>query len=343
MDALESIPEHSDELSYHGGNINAARLRFPNAPLPWIDLSTGINPVPYPIGAVSPDSWARLPEPSSLAALEAAARQTYGAGPAADIVAASGTQALLQWLPNVVRARRVGVLGFTYGEHEKCWRRAGAEVVTVESADQLSTFDVGVVVNPNNPDGRLVARDVLIAQAGNLARRNGLLIVDEAFMDMGCAGDSLVSEMPPAGAVVLRSFGKLYGLAGLRLGFAVTTPDLGAALREAMGPWPVSGPAIEIGRRALADAAWRRQTRSRLRHAAERMDLLLRAAGFAIAGGTKLFRLAEHNDAATWFAHLARHGILTRPFLTKPRWLRFGLPGAAGEWQRLEAALRSVR
>ena len=343
MDTRATPPDGANEVRYHGGNINAARRLFPNAPEPWIDLSTGINPVPYPIGAIAPDVWARLPEPSDQAALEAAARTAYGAGPLPEIVAAPGTQALIQWLPRIFPARRVGILGFTYGEHEKCWRAAGADVTTVGALAELIAFDVGVVVNPNNPDGRMLAPDLLAQTAASLSERGGLLIVDEAFMDALGPRNSLVPCLPDVGAVVLRSFGKIYGLAGLRLGFAVASAEAGGTLRSAIGPWAVSGPAIEIGRCALMDVSWLTRTVLWLSDQANRLDRLLQAAGFTIVGGTPLFRLARHKDATAWFEQFARAGILTRPFRTEPAWLRFGIPGAPVEWERLEAAIHSYR
>jgi cobalamin biosynthetic protein CobC len=341
MDAREMLPQRPDELRHHGGNIGAARLRFPNAPLPWIDLSTGINPVAYPVGDVAPDAWTRLPDPAAQEALEAAARTAYDAGAESTVVAAPGTQALLQWLPRVVPAQRVGILGFTYGEHEKCWRDAGADVVTVDTAAELASFDVGVVVNPNNPDGRLVPPEVLLTTAQSMLSSNGMLIVAEAFMDTLGLGDSLAPRLPHAGAVVLRSFGKTYGLAGLRLGFAVAPPRLAASLRAALGPWAVCGPAVAIGQRALLDTVWLRKATLRLRADADRLDGLLRSRGFTVVGGTPLFRLASHAEAGKWFGHLAQAGILTRPFGGRPDWLRFGLPGGRAEWERLEAALES--
>lgn len=177
--------------------------------------------------------------------------------------------------------------------------------------------------------------------ARSLARRGGLLIVDEAFMDAYAMTDSLVPALPEAGAVVLRSFGKIYGLAGVRLGFGIAPPRLATSLRQAIGPWAVSGPAIEIGRRALADTAWLAAAVARLRDDAARLDRLLRAAGFTIAGGTPLFRLAARDDAGAWFERLCSAGILTRPFLVRPDWLRFGIPAAPEDWARLEAVTGS--
>jgi cobalamin biosynthesis protein CobC len=334
-------PEEAPALGYHGGNINAARRLFPEAPMPWIDLSTGINPVPYPVGAIAQSAWTRLPEPASLDALEAAARIAYGAGPSAGIVAAPGAQALIQWLPRMFAVRRVGVLGLTYQEHETSWRAAGADVVTVASLSELAAFDVGLVVNPNNPDGRTCAPDDLAEIAGTLTRRGGRLIIDEAFMDLLGRQNSLIPRLPAAGAVVLRSFGKAYGLAGLRLGFAVASLEDCTRLRAGLGPWPVSGPAIEIGRRALADEGWLTQTAGRLREEAGRLDKLLQSAGFDLVGGTPLFRLAHQEGAAALFLRLCRAGILTRPFGARSDWLSFGIPHAPGEWARLAAALHS--
>ncbi len=264
---------------------------FPDAPEPWIDLSTGINAVPYPVGVIAPDAWTRLPDAASLDALEAAARAAYGASPSAGVVAAPGAQALIQWLPRIFPARRAGVLGFTYREHEARWRAAGADVVTVRSLPDLAAFDVGVVVSPNNPDGRQFAPEELAEVAGALAHRGGRLIVDEAFMDLLGRQDSLVPLLPAPGVIVLRSFGKAYGLAGVRLGFAIASMDDCARVRAALGPWAVSGPAIEIGRQALGDDAWLAAAAVRLREEASRLDRLLRSANFEIAGATPLFRL----------------------------------------------------
>jgi cobalamin biosynthesis protein CobC len=339
MDLRETVPDGARELRYHGGNINTARRLFPDAPEPWIDLSTGINPVPYPVGAIPPSAWTRLPAPAELAELEAAAHAAYGAEPPTGIAAAPGTQALIQWLPRIFPARRVGILGFTYKEHETSWRATGAEVTAVSTLPELAAFDAGVVVNPNNPDGRIVAPTDMAHIAGTLARRGGRLIVDEAFIDVFGRYSSLIPRLPPAGAIVLRSFGKAYGLAGLRLGFAAGSSEDCARLRDAIGPWAVSGPAIEIGRRALADEAWLADAVARLRQEADRLDRLLRSAGCDIAGGTPLFRLAQHDAAPALFEQLCRAGILARPFQARPGLLRFGIPHAPAEWTRLEAAL----
>jgi cobalamin biosynthetic protein CobC len=325
----------------HGGRLDLARRMFPQAPEPWIDLSTGIGPYPYPLEDLPHEACTRLPDAEAQSRLEEIAARRYRAGPAAEIVAAAGVQAIIQWLPQLVPARRVAVLGFTYAEHEARWRAAGASVAQVRDLADLEGADVGVVVNPNNPDGRLVAAARLAETARRMAERGGLLVVDEAFMDFSPPAASLAPLAGAAGLVVLRSFGKAYGLPGLRLGFALCGGPLAARLRAALGPWAVCGPALAIGARALADEAWIARTAAVLETDAARLDALLETSHLEIMGGTSLFRLARSADAQGWFAHLCRCGILTRWFEGRPEWLRFGLPGTPSASDRLARALES--
>jgi cobalamin biosynthetic protein CobC len=331
---IPPLPEAARRtFGYHGGDLASARRLFPDAPQPWIDLSTGVNPHPYPLPEITPAAWTRLPDPSALARLEAAAATRYRAR-AAHVVAAPGSQAIIQALARLLPARRVGVLGATYPGHARAW---SADVVRVERIEELADCDVAVVVNPNNPDGRIVASAALRDLAAGMTGR--ALIVDEAFADFDAADQSLAPDLPERGAIVLRSFGKTYGLAGLRLGFAIASPDIAAPLRAALGPWAVSGPAIEIGLRALPDEAWLEATRARVMGEAERLDRLLIAAGWMIIGGTTLFRLGSRTDAGERFASLLRAGLLTRPFEDAPDRLRFGLPANEEAWRRLTKAM----
>ncbi|MBE7219130.1 MAG: threonine-phosphate decarboxylase, partial [Caulobacteraceae bacterium] len=312
---------------------------YPAAPQPWIDLSTGINPVAYPFGELPPDAFATLPSASALAALERVAAARTRVPPGCAIVAAPGTQAIIQRLPALCPGRDVRVLAPTYAEFARVFRAADAKVRDVPSFDALAGADVAVVVNPNNPDGRLLASEAL----AGLARRVGALVVDEAFADALPPPASLVPRLPAQGALVLRSFGKTYGLPGLRLGFAIAPDGQAEALRAMLGPWPVSGPALAVATRALADDAWLDAARRRLGHDGARLGALLARIGARPVGETPLFRLIAHPAAPDLFATLAAHGILTRPFAGEPSWLRFGLPGSKPTWVRLEDALRAFR
>jgi cobalamin biosynthetic protein CobC len=325
-------------LTYHGGALEVARQLAPGAPEPWIDLSTGINPHAYPLPDLEPEAWSRLPESGALARLEDAAALRYGVA-AENVVAGPGSQALIQALARILPHGAVGALAPTYGGFAAAFAAAGARVVEAKRLEDMEALDVAIVVNPNNPDGRIISRAALLDLRARLAGRGGVLIVDEAFADFDAETESLAPSLP-SGAVVLRSFGKAYGLAGLRLGFALVSPDIVPSLRGALGPWPVSGPAIAIGAQALADSDWLEAMRARLGGDAARLDALLHGAGWRVVGGTRLFRLAAHANARAAFERLLVAGILTRPFAEAPDWLRFGIPSDENAWERLATALR---
>ncbi len=323
----------------HGGHLGAARRLFPGAPEPWLDLSTGINPVAYPMPPLPPDCLTRLPEPEAVTRLEGAAAAAYGVSDPACVVAAPGTQILINLLPRLWALPDIAILGPTYAEHAHAWALAGSRVRAVTDFPALDSSAGAALCNPNNPDGRRTAPAELIALADRIAARDGLLVVDEAFMDLEGPGLSLAGALPHPALIVLRSFGKTHGLAGLRLGFALAAPDRADAIRAALGPWAVSGPAIAAGMAALADRRWRDATAARLASDVAVLDALLTEAGMTVIGGTNLFRLAETERAEEVFSRLGRAGIMARRFEDQPHWLRFGLPANETEFSRLRAAL----
>ncbi|HYF87338.1 threonine-phosphate decarboxylase CobD [Azospirillum sp.] len=324
----------------HGGDLDGARAAFPSAPEPWVDLSTGINPWAYPLPPVPPQAWTRLPGRAEEEALRVAAAACYGAPSAELVAAASGSQALIQLLPRLLPPGLVAVMEPTYAEHARCWTLAGHEVRGVDGVDGVGTSaaDVLVVVNPNNPDGRLLPPERLLELAQAQAARGGWLVVDEAFADME-PEQSVARFAGRPGLVVLRSFGKFFGLAGLRLGIALAPAGLAAALRDAVGPWAVSGPGLSIATAALGDGDWIAGTRGMLDDAMARLRRLLSGAGLTVVGGTALFCLVEDRRAPGLYRALGEAGILVRRFERRPDWLRFGLPGPEEAWQRLSVAL----
>ena len=327
-------------LPLHGGDLSAAEVRFGRPASGWLDLSTGINPRPYPVGAAgaAPAPWHVLPDRRAVEGLTRAARAAYGVPEAAGVVAAPGTQAILQWLPRLRPVGRVAVLGPTYGEHARAWSATGHAVSETADLEALTGAEVAVVVNPNNPDGRRTAPDFLLALAEQQATRGGWLIVDEAFADVDPAL-SVAGYAGRDGLIVLRSFGKFFGLAGARLGFALTSAEIAGRLAAALGPWAVSGPALAVGTRALEDEAWQAETRSWLASQAESLRRLLSGTGLEVLGGTDLFVLAAYPRTLALYDHLGREGILTRAFAEDPDRLRFGLPADETGMVRLARAL----
>ncbi len=333
----------ADEAVEHGGDLGAAGRLFPGAERPFIDLSTGINPHPYPLPRFPGGLFARLPDAGAVGALKEVAARAYGAESAAYVVAAPGTQILLPLVAALVRGGGAAILTPGYGEHARAAALVGHGVTAVREIGACGGAALVILGNPNNPDGRFFAKAALTALADDLRPRAGVLVVDEAFMDVGPPAESLAAEVACGNVVVLRSFGKFFGLAGVRLGFALAAPALAARLAAMLGPWAVSGPALAVGTKALADAAWIERTRRRLAQAATRLDAILTGAGLDIVGGTSLFRLAQVPAANALFHHLGHAGILVRRFADNSSWLRFGLPANEQAWRRLQAALASFR
>lgn len=319
----------------HGGRLREAAAAFPDAPRPWIDLSTGINPHAWDTARAGEIDWRALPDDGALAELEAAAAAHFGV--AADhVCAVPGSELALRLLSTLDLPAPVRHVAPGYGTHAIVGKDGAIAIAIATEALALEAGQGGTILlaNPNNPDGRMWRADGLADIAVRLAERGGLLIVDQAFGDLDDT-----AGLPLDHVVALRSFGKFFGLAGLRLGFVCAAPERLAALRMRLGSWPVSAAAIAIGTAACCDTGWIAATRTKLREEAARLDALLDTYGLKARGDCALFRLVETPEAHRLFTRLARHGILTRPFGYASQWLRFGLPGDAASWARLERAL----
>lgn len=333
----------SKEL-HHGGDLGWAQANFAFQGGNWLDLSTGINPVPYPVGHINGETYNRLPDAHLEHKALSAAASYYGVPSTSLLAFAPGSQALIQWLPRLRPLSTVAVVGPTYQEHARCWGLAGHDVQRAGSlaeARQLST-DVIVLVRPNNPTGH--SPDVVDIEeaAADLAQRDGWLILDEAFADT-CPESDLRELAGSPGLITLKSFGKFFGLAGLRLGVAISDEQTASLIQKAVGPWSVPGPTLAIATKAYLDSDWVTQTRERLQTDSERIDRMLVECGCSIIGGTNLFRLVELEAAQHLLIHLGDRGILTRHFPYNSKWLRFGLPALPNDWDRLEEALNCFK
>ncbi|MHC8306557.1 threonine-phosphate decarboxylase CobD [Pseudomonas sp. PB3P13] len=318
----------------HGGRLRNAALEYGIAEADWLDLSSGLAPWPFPVPEIPLRAWARLPEIED--GLEQAACEYYGA---AHLLPVAGSQMAIQLLPRLRRIGKVGVLSPCYAEHAEAWRRSGyvvREVLEQEVDFYIDNLDVLVVVNPNNPTGLSLPLSRLLDWHAKLAQRGGWLVVDEAFMD-NTPQLSLAPFAHQVGLIVLRSFGKFFGLAGVRLGFVLAERKLLRLLAEQVGPWAVSGPTRVIGQACLLDTDGHARQRQRTEEASERLGLLLEQYGFAAQGGCALFQWVVTGRAEQLHGFMARRGILLRLFIHTSS-LRFGLPADDSEWQRLEQA-----
>lgn len=324
----------------HGGDLSIAIERFGGAPEDWLDLSTGINPYPYPLPEdLTASSWTRLPDRSSLDRLLTAARKAYRVSDPVGLVAAPGTQALISLLPSLLPAGETALVAPTYGSHKEVWLRDGLPLSEGASIYTLpATVKNVLVVNPNNPDGRLTEVAGLLEVARTLGSRGGYLVIDEAFADV-MPGASVLPHLRDEPVLVLRSFGKFFGLAGLRLGFLAAPAEICTRAAARLESWAVSGPALEIGHAALSDLAWQEAMQRQLSDKMADLTLVLAENGLGVFGGTPLYALAAARNAADLHDALARRRIWTRIFDYAPTWIRIGLPGSPESLARLSGAL----
>lgn len=330
----------------HGGALSEAVSRYGGAATDWLDLSTGINPNPAPVSAISMAHWHRLPDADLYTRAEEAAAKHYKCPAGVAPLAAPGTQSIIQILPRLFAetSAKVAIIGPTYGEYAASFYRSNIDVEVVNSLEELTAeHRLVVVVNPNNPDGRVWARKDLIATARRLGQSGGALIVDEAFADVDptvsladCVGDDLPN------LIVLKSFGKFFGLAGARLGFVLAGSMMRAQIKAYLGPWAVSGPALAIAADLMDDPKHIEQIRAQItiRHAG--LLKALTAFDFEFVGGTALFACVSHREAHRIADALAERAILVRSFDYQETWLRFGLTPDARSDERLASALREM-
>ena len=322
----------------HGGQIHAAALRYGIPVTEWLDLSTGINPVPFAPPPIPESVWQRLPQEQD-GLLQASARY-YGT---TNLLPVAGSQAAIQLLPRLRKHCRVGVLYPAYAEHAHAWRSAGHEVIdlTPEEIDStIDRLDVLVLIQPNNPTATIFPHVKLQNWHSRLNARHGWLIVDEAFIEATTHASMVQIEIPP-GLIVLRSLGKFFGLAGARVGFILAHQALLSRMQTLSGPWNISGPSRFVAQAALLDREWQAATSARLQQEGARLAQLLQNANLPPGGGCGLFQWVLTDQADAIHQQLAQRGILTRLF-PQPRSLRFGLPGISAEWLRLQTALAEI-
>jgi len=338
----------------HGGQLHAASKQY-RIPLEgWLDLSTGISPYTYPLPAVPIVCWQRLPESDD--GLETAATNYYGSE---FLLPVSGSQEAIQSLPSLFSNKQcVGIINPAYHSHQQAWQDAGHEIIALNSNEidaKIGTLEILIIVNPTNPSAELFTPEALHNWHQQLKQRGGMLIVDEAFID-ATPEYSLIKEKPEEGLIVLRSIGKFFGLAGMRLGFIWAEDKILKQLAHQQNDWSVSHPARWAGKIALQDKAWQQEQKAFLPTESLRLVELLEELIFTRpckCGGvyfnttnnhvqrTALFAFFRHPHAKKLHQQLAQKGILTRYFDCPA--LRFGLPAGEQQWKQLEQALDSLK
>ena len=319
----------------HGGRLLEAAEYYQIPLQQWLDLSTGINPNGYPIPDIPDDIWLRLPEEQD--GLLDAARDYYQC---ADLLPIAGSQAAIQSLPLLRNMGVTGLVAPSYAEHAHAWEKAKHRlcILRADEIDQtIHQLDNLILVNPNNPDGTVFSKEQCLTWLKELNKRNGWLIIDEAFID-ATPELSLSALSPQKGLILLRSIGKFFGLAGIRSGFVLAEPAILEALNEQLGPWTISNPSRFVTAHALQNKAWQQKTRQQLQQQSQRLKQLLSQYALESTGGNALFQWIKTSHAEKIHRQLAQQAVFTRLF-DQPNSLRFGLPKTEQDWQQLETAL----
>ena len=329
-----------NQLNYpleHGGDLSKASVKYRRDESQWLDLSTGIAPWSWPIPQIPESVFASLP--SNNGKLEQAAAAYYGNS---SLLAVPGSQAAISHLPRFFSKCKVGVLWPSYAEHFASWQHYGHQVVALkqhEIDEQLETLRILVVVNPNNPTSQFIPLNTLLDWKHRLAKNNGFLIIDEAFIDTQPQQSFLHSGLDLNNVIVLRSLGKFFGLAGVRLGFIFAHQSILQFLQSQLGPWSVNHVAQCLGSQALLDKPWHIKQTLRLQQNARQLQQAFSKWSGLLS--SDYFVWIQTKNAESIHEHFAKAGIWTRLF-SQPKSIRIGLPKNKNDWKELRKAIGEI-
>lgn len=322
----------------HGGSLDHMKRVFPSAPAPWLDLSTGINPWPYPLSNIHISDLHHLPTKTSLENCRDAMSAAFLC-PAETILPTPGSEILIRLLPTVLKPPTIAVLSPSYNDHTYTWKKAGCSVIQAKNPmEHIDNVDCIILCNPNNPDGRTFDFETLTTLHAAMRKRNGWLILDEAYIDL-YPHLSFTSQAGSNNLIILKSLGKFYGLAGLRLGALIAPQSILEAMSERLGVWSISDLVLNIGAEVYQNSTWKLQTRTHLKNASVRLNTLLSHSGLTIAGSTDLFSFISTPNSHHLWKRLAQEGIYTRRFAWSESHLRIGIPPSDQAETRLANAL----
>ncbi|MDO6427569.1 threonine-phosphate decarboxylase CobD [Thalassotalea sp. 1_MG-2023] len=331
----------------HGGQLTQVANEYQIPMRDWLDLSTGIAPFSYPIPEIPDIVWQQLPQPSS--ALISAAQRYYQCR---NISVSSGSQTIISllpmlWLKENSSSKCVFLPIKGYKEHAQAWKNMGFNLQwygdELPALEQLPQHCVLVVINPNNPTGKLFSRETLERYQEFIENRQGLLVIDEAFMDVITPSQSMAEYTLGRNTVVLKSFGKFFGLAGMRIGFTIAHQQWLTSIAEHLGPWQANGPAQFIAEQALQNTLWQEQQREKLSRQRQVLTMLLNRYFNEGVEGTDLFltvNLATPHKAVTIYDGLCKQGVYVR-LTDDQQSLRFGIPKPE-DVERLSQSLGNV-
>ena len=315
----------------HGGDIDLAIKKYGGQRADWIDLSTGINRTSYPWQESVKVELRDLPSIKLLMGLEKAASRAYKVAEGTDTAAVQGAQQIISLLPICLKNyNSVAILGPTYNEYEKAFKSSGIKAETVSEVSKLSSSDIAIIVNPNNPTGKVIAEEIL----DDLSKKVRILIIDESFKMFSSRRIQKFDNV-----IQINSLGKFFGLAGVRLGFVSGPSDFIKSVREMLGPWPISSIAAEIGIIALNDTIWISEMEKTLLEGSNVLHEACSTRNWKLVGKTNLFHTYATSNCLEVEEQFAAHYIWIRTFDYSETWVRLGIPTSKYEWTRVRRAL----
>ncbi|PWI58533.1 threonine-phosphate decarboxylase CobD [Sulfoacidibacillus thermotolerans] len=318
----------------HGGRLEDYEQAAKRPRDELADFSANINPLAPPKSVVDAIAMSikrvqDYPDPLSRR-LRRAFSERYAVS-VKSVFAANGASEVIDLFLRIVRPRRVLILEPAFSEYAHAAKRNGIETVSVPLLPDFSLpremiertlekGDVMILTTPHNPSGRFYSREEMSFIYDAISSEQAYAIVDEAFIDFvenGEARSSLTLPRVNSRVMIVRSLTKMYGIAGLRLGFGIASEERVAEILRMRDGWSVNVVAEAAGVAALRDGEFAEQTRNWLRmeraYCMERLQQMpgLRAhpseANFLLVDGS-----AVELDVAKWQERLTQHGLFVR-------------------------------
>lgn len=349
----------------HGGQLSRVAKQYQIPEQEWLDLSTGIAPFSYPIPKIPTHIWQNLPTITD--SLVNAAKAYYQAPYCWPL---AGSQQLIEKLPELwnckvaelnnipLKEKHAYLPKVGYKEHQQAWSKAGYRLHFYQQSlpCDIQQNSVVVVINPNNPLTDAFTIDQLKQCQELCTQQQALLIIDEAFADIFEPEFSFIYHLTDLNdityqehrldqisenVIVLRSVGKFFGLAGLRIGFVCSSQEWCQTVQENIGPWSINGPALFITEQVLKDKTWQVTQKMRLQQQSKVMRSILEThfVGARIEANA-LFITVFLNQAADVYHQLCEQGIYVR-LTDENDSLRFGIANET-QLKKLQLALIKV-
>ncbi|MDD4860166.1 MAG: histidinol-phosphate transaminase [Dehalococcoidales bacterium] len=356
--SLEPRPEISLlKAGVHGGINHAELAAMGIDPGTVLDFSVCVNPYMPPPGirrAMQTVNITQYPD-TSATALRGKLAEKLCVSPG-NIIAGNGTTELIRLIALAYFRKNdpVIIVEPTYDDYEVASRIMGARVIKYRPADSFTpeVSDIAGLVrqyqpkaificNPNNPTGGYLSQDDIETILHCLA--DGVLIFDEAYLSFVERTWSSVGLISKGNIVLLRSMTKDYGLAGLRLGYAVAREEIITTLCRVCPPWNVNALAQEVGGIVLDNDDYLQQSKKKLAQAQHYLIANLKRLGLPPITSAANFFMVKAGNAAALRSKLLRHGILVRDCASfgLPEYIRLA-PRTLTECRRFIKALEAV-